>query len=182
MVNVEIDPDTETREIVAIIELGGQPDAIDVSPDGRYAAVAIENERDEGLCVGGEFNGGEIVDDETEALCEDGGGVPSGLLQIEFGNPAGKLVIITLDGAPKNWAVKDVELQGFADLYPSDPEPEYVDINEDNLAVVTLQENNHLVLVDLETGRVEGEFPAMTANLRRVDATENRLIEQKGVA
>ena len=28
------------------IDLGGQPDSIAVSPDGKYAAVVIENERD----------------------------------------------------------------------------------------------------------------------------------------
>jgi hypothetical protein len=30
-------------------------------------------------------------------------------------------------------------------LYPTDPEPEYVSINDNNVAVVTLQENNHIV-------------------------------------
>ncbi len=33
-----------------------------------------------------------------------------------------------------------------------DPEPESVDINEDNEAVVTLQENSHIVIVNLVTG------------------------------
>lgn len=46
--------DVRSREIVAEHDLGGQPDSIDVSPDGRYAAVAIENERDE------DVNGGAI--------------------------------------------------------------------------------------------------------------------------
>ena len=41
--------DIATRTIVETIALGGQPDAIAVSPDGAYAAVAIENERDEDL-------------------------------------------------------------------------------------------------------------------------------------
>jgi hypothetical protein len=30
-------------------DLGGQPDSVAASPDGRYLAVAIENERDEDL-------------------------------------------------------------------------------------------------------------------------------------
>ncbi|HVE62705.1 MAG TPA: hypothetical protein VNB94_02725 [Mycobacteriales bacterium] len=46
--------DVRSREIVAEHDLGGQPDSVDVSPDGRYAAVAIENERDE------DVNGGAI--------------------------------------------------------------------------------------------------------------------------
>jgi hypothetical protein len=42
----------------------------------------------------------------------------------------------------------------------TDPEPEFVDINARNQAVVTLQENNHVVVVNLRkgsaaTGRIE---------------------------
>ena len=39
--------DLETRELVASHDLGGQPDSIAVSPSGEYAAIAMENERDE---------------------------------------------------------------------------------------------------------------------------------------
>jgi hypothetical protein len=46
--------DIARRSIVRTIDLGGQPDAIAVAPNRRYAAIAIENERDE------DFNGGII--------------------------------------------------------------------------------------------------------------------------
>lgn len=36
-----------TQEILREWDLGGQPDSIAVSPDGTYAVIAIENERDE---------------------------------------------------------------------------------------------------------------------------------------
>ena len=36
-----------TRSVVTEMDLGGQPDSVAISPDGRYAAIAIENERDE---------------------------------------------------------------------------------------------------------------------------------------
>ncbi|MGX6601773.1 esterase-like activity of phytase family protein [Micromonosporaceae bacterium Da 78-11] len=39
--------DDRSHRIVRSIDLGGQPDSVAVSPDGRYVAVAIENERDE---------------------------------------------------------------------------------------------------------------------------------------
>ena len=39
--------DDRSRRIVRSIDLGGRPDSVAVSPDGRYVAVAIENERDE---------------------------------------------------------------------------------------------------------------------------------------
>ncbi|MEK8108469.1 hypothetical protein NKG94_32755 [Micromonospora sp. M12] len=36
-----------SRTRVASLDLGGQPDSIAISKDKRYAAIAIENERDE---------------------------------------------------------------------------------------------------------------------------------------
>lgn len=136
---IEID----SRTLVHSIDLGGQPDSVAVSPDGRYAMVAIENERDEDL-------------DE---------GAPPQL-------PAGGLIIVDLEGAPASWTTRSVELNGLADLYPGDPEPEYVDINHDNLAVVSLQENNHLVLVDLVSGTVTQHFSAGTTDLNNIDDTD----------
>ena len=37
----------DSREIVTTIDLGGQPDSTKISPDHRFLAIAIENERDE---------------------------------------------------------------------------------------------------------------------------------------
>jgi hypothetical protein len=41
--------DLATRTISTTIVLGGQPDSVAISADGRYAAIAIENERDEDM-------------------------------------------------------------------------------------------------------------------------------------
>lgn len=138
-----------TRAIVADIDLGGQPDAVAVSPDRRYAAVAIENERDEDL----------------------GDGAPPQA-------PGGYLIIVDLVGGPLEWTTRKVDLAGLPGmLYAEDPEPEYVAVNERNVAVVTLQENNHIALVDLVTGEVIHHFSAGTVDLDRVDTVENDLIE-----
>ncbi|HZD51572.1 MAG TPA: hypothetical protein VE175_00865, partial [Woeseiaceae bacterium] len=51
------------RDIVAELELGGQPDSIAISPDNRFAAIAIENERNEELCVGGTMSGAPVPED-----------------------------------------------------------------------------------------------------------------------
>nr|MBP7522752.1 esterase-like activity of phytase family protein [Leptothrix sp. (in: b-proteobacteria)] len=134
-----------TRTVVAELDLGGQPDSVAVSKDGRYAAVVIENERDESV---------------------NGGAIPQ--------LPAGGLAIIDLVGAPTAWTRRNVDLTGIATLYGSDPEPEYVSINEDNIAVVTLQENNHIALVNLATGAVTGHFPAGSVTLDGVDLTDER--------
>jgi len=133
-----------TKALAASIDLGGQPDSIAVSPDGQYAAVVIENERDEDL----------------------GDGNPPQL-------PAGTLIIVNTSSTdPGNWTTSVVDLTGVADLFPSDPEPEYVDINSDNIAVVTLQENNHLILVDLSDGSILNDFSAGSVNLVNIDTEE----------
>ena len=79
--------------------LGGQPDSVKISPDRRYAAIAIENERSEDLCVGGSANGDEVDEDE----CVAGGGVLGGLPQTPFGNPPGYLAVVRLAGPPSSW-------------------------------------------------------------------------------
>lgn len=137
-----------TRRKAAEIDLGGQPDAVAVSPDRRYAAIAIENERDEDL----------------------GDGRPPQ-------SPPGKMVIVDLIGGPRAWRTRDVDLVGIPSKFPSDPEPEFVDINELNIAALTMQENNHIALVYLPTGQILNDFSAGTVNLDQIDATENDLIE-----
>ena len=175
-----------SRTLVRRIDLGGQPDSVKISPDRKYAAVVIENERDELLCVGGTLNGSAIVEDDedyvpgvntTEDLCEDAGGVPGGLPQTTLGNPPGYLVVIDLAGpTPATWTRVDVPLTGLAAYAPTDPEPEFVDINDRNQAVVTLQENNHIVIVDLRRKLVIGDFRAGSVTLKGVDATEDGVI------
>jgi DNA-binding beta-propeller fold protein YncE len=138
-----------TRTIVRTIDLGGQPDSIAISPDGQYAAIAIENERDE----------------------DAGDGRPPQ-------SPPGFLVVVDLVGGPASWGIRQVELVGLAERFPEDPEPEFVSVNEKNIAVVTLQESNHIVLVELSTGDVVRHFSAGTVDLRKVDILENDLIHQ----
>jgi hypothetical protein len=138
--------DIATREIIRSISVGGQPDSVAVSPDGKYAAVVIENERDEDF----------------------GDGAPPQL-------PAGNLVIIDMSAAQTDdWTSTTVDLTGIAALYPEDPEPEYVDINQNNIAVLTLQENNHIALVDLAQAKILNHFSAGSVDLTNVDLTDNR--------
>lgn len=148
------------QKIIHNIDIGGQPDSIAVSPDGHYAVIAIENERNEEL----------------------GDGVPPQL-------PAGGIVIVDIsDATPAAWTTVNVSLDGVATRYPSDPEPEYVDINTDNVAVVTLQENNHIVLIDLASGSIVNAFSAGSVDLSLIDTEEevpaiiNQTASLEGVA
>ena len=98
--------DIATQTVLRTGDLGGQPDAVAVSPDGKYVAIAIENERDE------DFNDG---------------------LLPQF--PAGFLITMDVSSDDVNeWSVTKIELAGVEGiLYPDDPEPEYVDINANNI-------------------------------------------------
>lgn len=132
--------------IVNTLDLGGQPDSIGISPDGQFAAIAIENERDE---------------DKGD------GGLPQ--------YPAGFVVIVdTADVNPANWTTRKVEMTGLSGTANDDPEPEYIDINDDNIAVVSMQENNSLALIDLKTGEIVNHFSAGTVDLTDIDLTEGK--------
>lgn len=141
----------KSGHIVATFDLGGQPDAVSVSPDGNYAAIAIENERDEDL----------------------GDGSPPQL-------PPGFLVIVdTAEYDPKHWTLHKVDLTGLDGLrFPEDPEPEFVDINEHNIAVVTLQENNGIALVDVENKKILKSYSAGSDDLTHIDIVEDGVIDQ----
>ncbi len=143
--------DLATRATVRTIDLGGQPDAVDISPDGRYATVVIENQRNEGI---------------------NGALIPQ--------LPAGSVVVVDLKGKPASWTTKSVNLTNLPGMYaPTDPEPEYIDINRRNQAVVSLQENNHLAIIDLRLAKVTTSFSAGTVDLVNVDAVEERLGPQR---
>lgn len=136
--------DVASQAIVTTIDLGGQPDSVAVSPDGNYAVIAIENERNE---------------DEGDGRV---GQAPGGFVS----------VVDTSDADPTNWVATTIVVDGLADIAGDDPEPEYVDINSENVAVVTLQENNYVVLIDLAAGTVTNSFTAGSADLAAVDMTE----------
>ncbi|MEM8852106.1 MAG: esterase-like activity of phytase family protein [Pseudomonadota bacterium] len=136
------------RTIGVTCALGGQPDSIAISPDGSLIAVAIENERDEDL---------------------DDGKMPQ--------LPAGNLTLYkATDGVPSCDEKTVVDLTGLADVAPSDPEPEFVAFNGDGHVAVTLQENNHIAIVDGATGSVVSHFSAGTVDLEGVDTKEDGAI------
>ncbi|MGW2281869.1 esterase-like activity of phytase family protein [Streptomyces sp. NPDC001770] len=156
------------RRRVTSFDLGGQPDSIAVTQDKRYAAVAIENERDEEATPPGGKKG-----DLPQA-------------------PAGFVQIVDLKGAsPQQWRTRPVPLTrpdgtalpalaaaGLAE--PTDPEPEYVSVNRRDQLAVTLQENNGVALIDLPTGRITKAFSAGTDTVHGIDTAKDGVIDQTG--
>ena len=146
--------DLAARKVISTCDVMGQPDSVAISPDGKFAAIAVENERDEDL---------------------NDGVIPQA--------PAGHLAVFDLDrdGKPVNCgAARIIGMTGMADVAPSDPEPEFVAINDDNIAVVTLQENNHIALVDLARGEVINHFSAGTASAKAIPVMKIRMSDASG--
>ncbi len=140
-----IDIDSKTQ--VGRCDLGGQPDSVAVDSDGSFIAVAIENERDEDL---GDGRVGQM--------------------------PGGTLAMIDLaDNTAQCDTFRTADLTGLADVAPEDPEPEFVDINGNDEVVVTLQENNHMVVVGRD-GTILSHFSAGAVDLPNVDTAEERAL------
>ena len=144
--------DLASKKIEASCDLGGQPDSIAISPDRSFAAIAIENERDEDV---------------------NDGVMPQ--------MPAGDLVIVPLrDGAVDCTGIKHVALTGIAAVAADDPEPEFVAINSKGEVALTLQENNEIVIIDGRTGTVTSHFSAGKADLEGIDATTDGKLDFAG--
>lgn len=149
------------RQRVASIDLGGQPDSIAVSKDGAFAAIAMENQRDE----------------EATPPGGEEGDLPQ--------PPTGFVHVIDLKGAPNTWKPRkvefDVEAARAAGLdTPEDLEPEYVSINSRGQVAVTLQENNGIAIIDGVAGTVQKIFSAGSVAVDGIDVAEDGTIDQTG--
>ncbi|TFC58247.1 esterase-like activity of phytase family protein [Cryobacterium sp. TMB1-7] len=155
------------RSLVTSIDLGGQPDSIAIGADKKYAAIAIENQRDE---------------DFTPTAGKKGD-----LPQL----PAGFVQVIDLNADPTSWVTTPVPLVAADGAAlpsfvaagldsPTDPEPEYVTINSANQLAVTLQENNGIALIDLPTRAITKVFSAGTATVTGIDTKKDKVINLTG--
>ena len=150
------------RTRVSSIDLKGQPDSIAISPAGASgkpkAAIAMENQRNE------ELNDGNLPQ------------LPTGFVQT-----------IDLSGEPKDWKATPIRFEDesgqLLDIVkkagldtPEDLEPEYVSINGKNQLAVTLQENNGVAIIDLQTNRITNVFSAGNAEVKGVDTQSDKII------
>jgi DNA-binding beta-propeller fold protein YncE len=135
--------DVASQSVVGSCDLGGQPDSVAVAPDGSFVAVAIENERDEDAATG---------------ACRRCPPVSSPSCRFRMARSTATGMIAA-------------DVTGLADIAPEDPEPEFVSINGENEIVVTMQENNHMVVLAAD-GTVLSHFSAGEVTLEGVDTEE----------
>lgn len=139
--------DINTKTEIASCDIGGQPDSVAVAKDESFVVIAVENERDEDL------NDGEMPQ-----------------------MPAGNVVIFSVaDGKIDCDAKNLINLSGLAKIAPTDPEPEFVDVNNLGEIVVTLQENNHIIILD-KKGEIQNHFSAESVDLVDVDLTKDQTL------
>ncbi len=144
--------DLAGKTVVQSCDVGGQPDSTALSPDGTLLAVAIENERDE------DTNDGKLPQ-----------------------MPAGYVATFAVkDGAVDCASRKDIALTAISAVGADDPEPEFVDINANGEIAVTLQENNHIVIIDGKTGTVTAHFSAGSVDLKGIDIKRDGFLNFTG--
>jgi hypothetical protein len=71
---------------------------------------------------------------------------------------------------------KDIAMTGLAAVGGDDPEPEFVDINANSEIAVTMQENNHIAIIDGKTGTVTAHFSAGTVDLKGIDTKRDGIL------
>jgi len=131
--------DTDTKQLINSYQVGSLPDMVTFSPNGQYIVSANE---------------GEPNDDYTV----DPKGTIS-IIDLEMGT------VSTLNFDAFSGQQSQLENQGFRVFGPGasmamDIEPEYVAISDNsNYAWVTLQENNGVAKVSLETKTIEAIYP-----------------------
>lgn len=143
--------DLASRSVAAECDIGGQPDAVARAADGSFIAIAVENERDEDL---------------------NDGALPQ--------MPPGYVVKVpVLDGAMDCAAQQRIGLTGLAGIAAEDPEPEFLDVNAAGEIVVTLQENNEIVVIGAD-GTVATHFSAGSVDLAGIDTRRDGRLDFTG--
>lgn len=143
--------DMASATITGECTLAGQPDSTATAKDGSFVVIAIENERDE-----------DLGDGEVPQL------------------PAGTVQIVPVEnGAMDCDGIITADVTGLAEIAPEDPEPEFVDVNGLGQIAVTMQENNHIVILNAD-GSVASHFSAGAVDLTNVDLDEERALTFDG--
>jgi 5'-nucleotidase len=169
-----------------------EPTSVTVTPGGRWALATVIDSDAAQTPVDGDTSHVAVIrmTDRTVVRTIPVGGEPDSIAMSSTGRWAAVAVenevsptvpgfVAIIDILPANnpaaWAVRNVALTGLAAINAADPEPESVKIASNNVAAVTLQENNHIVKVNVVTGAVVQHFSAGTVT-HKADLLNDREI------
>lgn len=172
---------------IGTLEVDGEPTSVAITGDGRFALVAVNAENSYLAVVS--MKSRQVVREiplfgqpDSVAISPDGRFAAVAIENERQDEdepmpqaPAGFLTIVNLVGPVSAWSTRDVSLSGIADRFPTDPEPEFVTINQRNIAAVTLQENNHVVLVNLVDGTIVDDW-SVGSTSHLADLQDNGII------
>jgi DNA-binding beta-propeller fold protein YncE len=131
--------DTKTLAEIRVIEVGALPDMITYTPDGKYILTANE----------GEPNDAYTVDPEGSIS----------IIKVEDYSVK-TINFASWEGAYSVLAGKGMRVFGPGKNFAKDLEPEYITVSKDSkTAWVTLQENNAVAKIDIETKSITDILP-----------------------
>jgi hypothetical protein len=131
--------DTKTLAEVKVIEVGALPDMVTYSPDGKYILTANEGEPNDAYTVDPEGTVS-IIKVADYSVRTINFSVWEGAYSVLFG--------------------KGMRIFGPGKNFNKDIEPEYITVSTDSkIAWVTLQENNTIAKIEIESGKVIDMFP-----------------------
>lgn len=136
--------DSQKLHFIDAVYVGSLPDMLSFSADGKQLVVAIEGEPTEKSYA---------IDPEGEVAIIDIDWQPNNLntkvTRLTFSE-------FNIGGTRHNELPNQVVLNGFHATVAQDLEPEYIAINnEKNKAYVSLQENNAIAIIDLQSKSIE---------------------------
>ncbi len=188
------DPANPVADGFVSLGVAGQvePTSVAVSPGGKWAlATVIDSDAAQTPATGDSSHVAVIrMSDRSIVRTIPIGGEPDSIAMSATGrwaaiaienevSPAVPGFVAIIDILPANnpaaWAVRTVNVSGLAAINPADPEPESVKIASNNVAAVTLQENNHIVKINLANGAVIQHFSAGTVT-HKADLLNDREI------
>ena len=158
--------DASKPRLQGTLAVGGEPTSVAFSRDGQFALAVVHGAPNQLLVVNARSR--RIVRSlklpgQPDCIAVSPDGLYAAIAieneRLDMKKPMpqappGSVVIVDLAGAPDAWKLRVVPLPGLPIRFPSDPEPEYVAINQRNVAAFTLQENNGVVTVDLKSGKI----------------------------
>lgn len=172
----------------AQLPAGGEVTSVATTPDNRYVLAAALTGTQHSLVVADMVEERIVHRMTLPNLTPDSlkvsrdGRFAALAMESETAPGHGSVVVIKLTGAPRDWSLVDVAIP------PGDPaldatqtardgiQPEYVDIRDDNVAAVSLQENNAVAYIDLETQTLADIVSWGTVS-RHADLTSNQTID-----